>query len=133
MILTKSIVIENYLIKQNSNILIEVETFVPPESVAKEAQQAIDAKDKHGDKVKGGTQVGWTRARQLANKENISIDTVKRMVSFFARQEGNQTTDDKDFPWSDNGYTAWKIWGGDSGKDWAEKILKQYEKQQEKE
>ncbi len=130
--LSKSILVENFILKANSIILLEAETYTPPESVAKEAQQAIDAKEKHGDKVKGGTQVGWTRARQLANKENISIDTIKRMVSFFARHEGNQKTNNKDFPWSDNGYTAWKIWGGDAGKAWANKIAKQYDKEQEK-
>lgn len=127
--LSKSYLIENILIKKNSIILIEEESFIPPESVAKEAQQAIDAKEKYGNKVKGGTQIGWTRAHQLANKENISIDTIKRMVSFFARHEGNQKVQDKSFPWSDNGYTAWKIWGGDSGKSWANKILNQYEKE----
>ncbi len=127
--LSKSILIENYILKANSTILLEAETYTPTDAVAKEAQQAIDAKEKHGDKVKGGTQVGWTRARQLANKEAVSIDTIKRMVSFFARHDGNQKSDDKDFPWSDNGYTAWKIWGGDAGKAWAEKVLKQYEKE----
>lgn len=133
MILTKSIILENYILKENAILLIEKEdTFVAPDSVAKEAQQAIDAKEKYGDKVKGGTQVGWTRARQLANKENISIDTIKRMVAFFSRHEGNQKVEDKDFPWSDNGYTAWKIWGGDSGKEWANKVLDKYNKMEER-
>jgi hypothetical protein len=30
------------------------------------------------DEVTAGTPVGWSRAHQLANKENLSISTIKR-------------------------------------------------------
>ena len=99
--------------------------FVTPKSVAQEAQQALDAKEEHGDKVKGGLAVGWARARQLANQEPISYKTVKRMFSFFSRHDGNQKVapEHKDFPWADNGWTAWKIWGGDEGFKWCKEII----------
>ena len=41
-----------------------------PEAASNNAQRAIDYKEENGSDC--GTRVGWTRARQLANKENIS-------------------------------------------------------------
>jgi HK97 family phage portal protein len=99
--------------------------FVVPKSVAQEAQKALDAKEEHGEKVRGGLQVGWTRARQLANQEPISYKTVKRMFSFFSRHDGNQKVapEHKDFPWADAGFTSWRIWGSDEGFKWAKDVI----------
>jgi predicted nucleotidyltransferase len=101
------------------------ETFTPPETVAKQAQRALDARDKLGrENVKGGTKVGWTRANQLAKKEPVSFDTIKRMYSFFSRHDGNQKTDKKgQEKWKDKGYTAHAIWGGDAGFSWVKGIM----------
>lgn len=114
-----------------SEELSKGKTYKAPKNVADEAQRALDAKAEYGDKVKGGTSVGWTRARQLANQENISLETVKRMKAFFDRHEKNKKIDNpkhKDFPWADAGYTAWIIWGGDVGRKWAEKIIEEESK-----
>lgn len=104
--------------------------FVPPVSVSKAAKKALEWKDKYGDEVKGGTQVGWTRANQLSKREKLSPDTVKRMYRFFLRHEKNKTVDSKykNEPWKDNGKVAWEIWGGDAGRTWATKLWKQMEK-----
>jgi hypothetical protein len=109
--------------------VIKEETFKPPSNVQKEAQKALDYRDKYGDEVKAGTQVGWTRANQLAKGEPVSLDTIRRMVSFFARHEGNETVKPelKDTPWKDNGYVAFLLWGGQAGNDWAKDILSKNE------
>ena len=58
-------------------------TFKPPIDVANNAKKAIEWREKYPkETADAGTQVGWTRARQLANRENISEDTIGRMVSF---------------------------------------------------
>jgi hypothetical protein len=100
-------------------------TFKPPVSAANAAKKAIEWKEKYREQVKGGTQVGWTRARQLVNRENLTLETVKRMHSFFSRHQGNQNVSEKyrDEPWRDNGYIAWLIWGGDAAKKWASEIV----------
>lgn len=97
-----------------------------PESARKDAQKALDWKEKYGDEVDAGTPVGWKRANQLAKGEKLSIDTIKRMKAFFDRHDGNQSIDPKhkDEPWKDNGHVAWLLWGGDSAKKWAESKLK---------
>jgi len=108
----------------------ESETFNDyPESARNAARKAIKWKEEHGKEVKAGTAVGWTRARQLANGENLSIQTIKRMKAFFDRHEKNKSinTDYKGQPWKDNGYVAWLLWGGDSARRWAERKIKQYE------
>ena len=94
-----------------------------PQSAVDNAKLALKWRDEHGrDEDKGGTEVGWTRANQLANKEKLSVKTINRMSSF-NRHRKNSKVDPKfkETPWKDRGYIAWLIWGGDSGIDWAMK------------
>ena len=102
--------------------------FKPPIGVANNAKQAIEWRAKYPkETADAGTQVGWARARQLANRENISEDTIGRMVSFFARHEKNKVVapELRNEPWRDNGYLMWQAWGGDEGKTWCNKIYNQ--------
>lgn len=98
-----------------------------PAAAKKNAQQAIDWKEKYGrDEVDAGTAVGWQRAHQLAKGEKISADTVKRMASFNRhRKNSSIAPEHKDEPWKDRGYVSWLIWGGDEGVDWAMKKSKE--------
>ena len=99
-----------------------------PAKASANARKMIEYKEKYGDEVKGGTQVGWTRARQLANKEAVSRDVVSRMAQF-NRHRDNAKVDPKykDEPWKDNGYVAWNLWGGSEGVDWAIEKMKEIE------
>jgi len=100
------------------------DTYKAPEGARNAAKKALKWRDEHGDEVKAMTRVGWTRANQLANGENLSLDTVKRMAAF-ARHKKNSTVapELKDTPWKDNGYVAWLGWGGDAGVEWAQRIV----------
>ncbi len=67
-----------------------------------------------------GTPVGKIRANQLANRENISRDTIARMASF-ERQRQNKNT-----PYGEGcGKLMWDAWGGDEGIEWAQNKLKE--------
>lgn len=101
------------------------ETYRPPAGARAAARRAIRWKEKYGDKIRGGTQVGWTRAGQLARGENLSRETVARMASFFARHRGNEKVDPrfKDEPWRDAGHVAWQIWGSDAADTWSRQIM----------
>ena len=104
------------------SVLNEEETYNDyPAAAKKNAQMAIDWKEKYGrDEVPAGTPVGWARAHQLAKGEKISADTVKRMSAFNRHRKNSKIAPEyKDTPWKDNGYVAWLIWGGDAGVDWA--------------
>jgi hypothetical protein len=92
-----------------------------PEAAKKNAQLAIDWKEKYGrDEVEAGTAVGWARANQLAKGEMLSADTVGRMASFNRHRKNSTIAPEfKETPWLDKGYVSWLIWGGDEGVDWA--------------
>ena len=74
--------------------------------------------------VSCGTRIGWTRARQLADRKPIiSRDTIARMASFKRHQQN------KDVPYSEGcGGIMWDAWGGASGINWAINKLKQIDK-----
>ena len=102
-----------------------------PKAASNNAQRAIDYKEENDDKGGCGTQVGWVRARQLADRKPISFDTVKRMANF---QRFEQYKDD---PYEDAdgqancGRIMWDAWGGTEGVNWAIRKVEQVEKQQQ--
>lgn len=107
----------------------EEETYKPPQGVRQAAQRAIEWIEA-GLAGGGFTSVGRTRAGQLARGENISIDTLKRMKSFFSRhkvdgQAVGFNRGEKGFPSA--GRVSWDAWGGDAGFAWAESMVERYE------
>jgi hypothetical protein len=93
---------------------------IPTDSMASNARRGLELRQKYG---RGGTMVGVARARDLANKKNLSDDTVLRMHSFFSRHEVDKqgrgwNAGEAGYP--SNGLIAWLLWGGESGKSWAE-------------
>jgi hypothetical protein len=110
------------------------DSFAPPQSVRDAAQRAIEWIDA-GLAGGGFTRVGRTRAGQLARGESVSIETLKRMKSFFSRHQGDKTAlgfsrGEKGFP--SGGRVAWDAWGGDAGFAWAESMVDRYENKVEK-
>lgn len=95
--------------------------FKPPQDVADEAATGLEWRKKYG---RGGTEVGVARAVQLKNRRTVSPDTVKRMVSYFARHAGEGDNKQPNGEPS-AGAIAWKLWGGDAGKRWSEKVRDQ--------
>ncbi len=100
------------------------DTYKPPQGTVGSCKKALRWREEHGDDVKGGTRVGWTRASQIASGESVSLDVVKRMHSFFSRHKGNETVSDefKDEPWRDAGYVSFLLWGGATGRSWSRGI-----------
>jgi hypothetical protein len=96
--------------------------FVPPQEVRSNAKRGLELRKKYN---RGGTEVGVARARDLSNGSALSLDTVKRMNSYFARHE----VDKKGEGWGKDsaGYIAWLLWGGDAGWTWARKIIREQE------
>lgn len=92
----------------------------PTETMANEAEKGLEWRAEHG---RGGTEVGVARARQLVNRQELSAETVRRMVSYFARHEVDKEAEgfnagEDGFPSA--GRIAWQLWGSDAGKAWAE-------------
>lgn len=92
-----------------------------PEAAVNNAKRAIKYKEENGSDC--GTPVGWARARQLSNRENLSRDTIARMASFKRHQQW------KDVPYDEGcGGLMWDAWGGTEGIEWAIRKLNQIDK-----
>ena len=99
----------------------------PTDGMVEEATRALDWREEFG---RGGTAVGVARARDIKNRKQLSISTVKRMRSFFARHEVDKQAEgfrpgEDGYP--SNGRIAWALWGGDPGQRWANNLVKQME------
>jgi len=97
----------------------------PNDAMAQEAERGLAWRREYG---RGGTEVGIARARDISNKANLSMDTVRRMSSYFARHEVDKEAEgfrpgEDGYP--SNGRIAWALWSGDAGRSWASRILEQ--------
>jgi hypothetical protein len=110
-------------VEYETDTVSKAEGYSPPAGARSAARRAIKFKE-DGKATGAGTQVGWTRAGQLARGETISLSTVKRMYSYFSRHE----VDKKGKDWGNtanpsNGYIMWLAWGGDAGFSWSRGIV----------
>ena len=90
-----------------------------PDAVSTNAQKGIDLNEKIGNKC--ATEVGKIRAQQLAQKKNISLETIKRMYSYLSRAE--EYYDESDMEAC--GTISFLLWGGLAAKRWSESKLKE--------
>ena len=93
-----------------------------PKAAIAAAKQGIKRNKENGNKC--ATQVGKVRAQQLANGENLSIKTVKRMRSFLLRQKDNYELAVKRSDYDACGYISYLLWGGPAALPWATKKLR---------
>jgi hypothetical protein len=101
-----------------------------PVEVAVVAKRGLENRRKYG---RGGTLVGARRASQLASRDVVSIETIKRMVAYFERHEV-----DLEAPaarpghpqYPSAGRIAWDLWGGAPGRAWARRQLAVWERVQ---
>ena len=101
--------------------------FRPPTSVANAAKRGLKMRSKQTKSNRGGTAVGLARANQLAKRETLSPATVKRMKAFFDRHQKNKKVDSGKKAGADKGQQAWLLWGGDAGRGWSAKKVRQME------
>ena len=101
-------------------------TYTPPAAVAAVATAALEARAAAAPSERGMTAVGIARARDLSNRRPLSLDTIRRMDSYFARHE----VDKQGATWATYGAgrQAWDGWGGDLGRSWVAAILRSLSK-----
>ena len=99
---------------------IELESYSDyPESVSNNAQKGIDANEKNDNKC--ATAVGKLRAQQLAQRKDISLETIKRMYSYLSRAESFYNESDQNAC----GTISFLLWGGKSALEWSKSKLKE--------
>ena len=101
----------------------KADTYKPTAAMASNARRALEVRAEKPPSQRGMTAVGLARARQLINRENLSLNTVKRMKAFFDRHQ----KDKQGATWSQKGkgWQAWMGWGGDEGWSWSKQIVRQ--------
>ena len=95
-------------------------TYRATELMASAARRGLRMRAQQPRSSQGGTAVGLARANQFANREPVSLDTVRRTYSFLSRarvyyKAGSETP----------GTQAYLLWGGPAGLVWARAILRQ--------
>ncbi len=93
---------------------------IPPADVAAAAKRGLELREKFH---RGGTSVGLHRAKQLAERRDVSFRDVVAMSAYFAGHEVDKAS--KSHEWGDEsdpsaGYVAWLLWGGEAGRRWAD-------------
>lgn len=97
--------------------------FTPPQGVREAARRGLEVRASKPPSERGGTEVGVARARDLANGRTVSPDTARRMKAYFDRHEVDQQGE----TWDEQGkgWQAWQLWGGDPGRSWSAKLVRQ--------
>ena len=91
-----------------------------PQSATNAAKKALKHKEENGSQC--GTSVGWSRAKQLASRQELSEDEVIRVYSFLIRAKVYDQG--KYFDENDNeicGSIMYDAWGGSTMLPWAER------------
>ena len=122
---TKEDINEESLKKKEFKDLKDIDTS-PTQGMIEEAKKGLEWRKEYG---RGGTQIAVARARSIINGD-LSLDTISRMNSFFARHEVDKKAEgfkpgEDGFPSA--GRIAWALWGGDAGQSWAKKKVKEIE------
>ena len=101
-----------------------------PQAASDNAQRALDFKAERD--IDCGTAVGWARANQLANREEISDEIVVRTFSFLVRAK---VYDTGEFVDADGnvvcGSVMYAAWGGDPMMEWCEDVMEDWNDDEE--
>jgi hypothetical protein len=94
------------------------ETYKPTAAMAQAARRGLKLRLESSPSARGGTAVGMARARQFANRSEVSLDIVKRTYSFLSRAATYYKPSE-----NTPGTQAYLLWGGPAGLTWAKNIL----------
>lgn len=109
-------------------------SFSPPAAARSNAARALEMRRQHHrgglstqEASRQGIGSGVARASALSSGRSIPLATVKRMHAYFSRHEVDKKA--TGFRQGEPGYPsagriAWDLWGGDSGKAWADSIVR---------
>jgi len=103
-----------------------------PQSATNAAKKALKHKEDNGSSC--GTSVGWTRARQLSQRQGLEADEVIRTYSFLSRAKVYDQG--KYFDENDKeicGSIMYDAWGGSTMLPWAERTAKKIMEDRNKE
>jgi len=90
----------------------------PTKAMQTAAKRGLKMRKNSSKSKKGGTRTGVARANQFADRDNVSMETVKRTYSFLSRAK-TYYKKGKNTP----GTQAYLLWGGNAALRWSKRIL----------
>lgn len=110
----------------------KAKSYAPTQAMKNNAKRGLALREKYGRGGLDASQAktegvgsGVARARDIING-NLSLDTVKRMYSFFSRHEKSYKPKEREADGGPKaGEIAWLLWGGSAGLSFARSILRQ--------
>lgn len=110
----------------------KAKSYAPTAAMKNNARRGLALREKYGrgglstkEAGEQGIGSGVARARDII-EGNLTLDTVKRMYSFFSRHEKNYKPKEREADGGPKaGEIAWLTWGGSAGFAWARSILRQ--------
>lgn len=108
------------LVREKKNMTT---SFIPPRSVAQQAKKGLELRRSLPPSRRCCTKIGIRRGVQLSNRQPVSVDTLRRMRSYFQRH----VVDELGRGWGvdSRGWQAWLLWGGWEGYEWAVDMLEE--------
>ena len=98
--------------------------FSIPSGVKKQAEIGIEWSKEFN---RGGTEVGKNTANYLLDNEKVTPSKARHIARYFPRHEVDLSTPSNSKPGADGypgaGLIAWKLWGGDAGRTWSQKLV----------
>lgn len=98
--------------------------FSIPAGVKKQAQIGLDWSKEYN---RGGTSVGKNTANYLLNNSQVSPEKARHIARYFPRHAVDLRTPANSKPGAEGypgaGLIAWKLWGGNEGWRWSQKIV----------
>ena len=106
--------------------------FTIPKGAKEEAKKGLEWRKEYG---RGGTEVGIGSARYLLNNTTAGAEKVRHIAKYFPRHEIDKTAEgyrpgEKGYP--SNGRIAWALWGGDTGRNWSQRLVRAMNTRDEK-
>ena len=100
---------------------------VAPDYMRKAAKKALDTREDLVKSRQYGTLVGLARANQIANGDNISLDTLVRMRSYLLRAKEAYSRAKSRGLTAENSKAigAYLLWGGPRALPWVQKKIKE--------
>lgn len=99
-------------------------SFTIPEGVKTQAEIGLKWSKEYG---RGGTSVGKNTASYLVSNSTVSPEKARHIARYFPRHENEQSLPKNSDPSAEgypgNGIIAWKLWGGDAGRRWSDKLV----------
>jgi len=99
-------------------------SFAIPEGVKSQAEIGLKWSKEYG---RGGTSVGKNTASYLVSNSTVSPEKARHIARYFPRHENEQSLPKNSDPSAEgypgNGIIAWKLWGGDAGRRWSDKLV----------